>query len=170
MEYIERRILINLNKVFKYYNLNDLEEISKKIEINYSTIRSWNSYHRIPTLKTLDTICDKLFIPTYILFLLDLNQGVISNNINKTINNNTPKKLKYNLRKVYKDKNLNSWSEVEAFFSGLLSVETLKSYHRVNNPIVPPIKTLGKMSSYLGVEPYKLLQNQEGDNYESKNK
>lgn len=170
MEVFERYILINLDKIFKYYSLNNLKEIAVKIDVNYSTIRSWNSYQRMPTLKTLDIICNKLFVPTYILFIPELSREEISNYITENIKNNSPRNLRSNLKKAYKDKGINSWSEVEAFFSGLLSEETLKSYHRLNNPLVPPIKTLGKMSSYLGIEPYKLLQKQEGDNYECKNK
>lgn len=157
-EILQRIVINNLLEVLKYFGLdNDRKEMAKFIDINYATFRTWLSYKRTPSLKTLDKISSNLSIPTYILLLPELSSIDINKYVDKDIKNNSSVLLDKNLIAIYQENGLDSWGAVEIAYKGLLSKETLKSYHRKNNKRTPTIYTLEKMSSYLGTPAYKLI-------------
>lgn len=157
MSFLQKLLIKNLKFIFNYIKITNQKDAAKYIGINYSTFRSWMSYERLPSLVTLDRICDIFKIPTYVLFLPDLSDFNLTK-INVTTNNNSIKNLNKNLKILYKKKGKDNWNDIESIYSGLLSRETLKSYHRGKNYITPPISTLDKMCSYLGIPAYKLLR------------
>lgn len=162
VKFLHRKVINNLRLVLNFYKFDNYKEAADFLDINYSTFRSWFSYKRKPSLHKLDLICDKLKIPTYLLFMMKIDENLIEKNIG-TIINNSRDKFKVNLEKAYYKNNKYSWRERELMFSGLLSFETLKSYQRNNNYIMPTIDTLEEICTYLGEQPYKILG---GDNHE----
>ncbi|NMA07087.1 MAG: helix-turn-helix transcriptional regulator [Ruminococcaceae bacterium] len=158
--YLQKLVITNLKKIIDFYKLNSIAGFAEVIGIKSSTVKSWLSFDRCPKIKTLDNISDKLNIPTYFLFLE--NFLPTDEMIKPGIANDSSRALKNNLKKIYKNLDKNSWNEISSIYSGLLSIDTLKSYQRRDErSIMPPIKTLEKLSSYLGIPASEILK---GDN------
>lgn len=154
--YLQKIVITNLKKIAEYYEINSIEKLAEIVEVKSSTIISWFSYKRGPKIKTLDKISDKLNIQTHILFQDEFQPN--SSMIIPGVKNNSRESLDSNLKKEYGKLSKKSWSEVSSIYSGFLSIDTLKSYHRGENSITPPIKTLEKLSSYLGVPASELIK------------
>jgi transcriptional regulator with XRE-family HTH domain len=163
--FLQKIIINNLKEFLIKIGIPTSKEASEFLNINYSTYRSWMALEREPSLRTLDNICDKLQIPTYVLFMnekcIDYKGYHVAD-----IKNDSRMILVENLKRVYADKGKQSWHEKESLFYGLLSQETLKSYQRNKEYICPTIQTIEGMCSYLGIPAYKLLS---GGSYESEN-
>lgn len=155
-EYLQKLIISNLKKILNHHGFNSVEEFAEEVEINTTTVESWFSFRRCPKIKSLDRISDRLNIPTYILFQEDLQLSDFVNT--QGIKNDSSKALDNNLKKAYRNLNKNSWDEISSIYRGLLSINTLKSYHRENGSIMPPIATLEKLSSYLGIPASELIK------------
>jgi hypothetical protein len=161
--YLQRVVIANLKNIMIFFGLNSIKELAVLAEVERETVESWFSYDRCPKLKTLDKISNRLNFPTYILlqedFLLDQSK------VKQSIFNDSRETLVKNLEKEYIKRNKTSWNDISSIYSGYLSIDTLKSYHRKNNNITPPLKTLEVMSSYLGIPASELIK--EVENAES---
>ena len=154
-EYLQKILIHNIKYILKFKGIKNPKEAALFLNTNYSTLRSWLAYERTPALSTLDNVCNILEVPTYILFVPDLNERELIHVLGTERKNYSITILQKNFAKLYKHK---SWNEVVSQYSGLLSDETLKSYQRINNNIVPPISTLETMCSYLGIPAHELLR------------
>lgn len=161
--YLHNVVITNLRKIMMHFNIESNKQLSEFADVKEKTIESWFSNKRSPKISTLDKIANKLKIPTYILFKEDLEINDI--NIYDSIENNSSDSLEKNLRNVYIRRGKTSWNEISSIYSGLLSIDTLKSYHRKKNRITPPLNTLERLSSYLGIPAGELIK----EDYNEKN-
>lgn len=154
--YLHNVVMTNLKKIMIRFNIESNKQLSELAEVKESTIESWFSNKRSPKISTLDKIANKFKIPTYILFKEDLDINGI--NVNNSLENNSSDSLEKNLRNEYIRLGKTSWNEISSIYSGFLSIDTLKSYHRKKNRITPPLITLERLSSYLGIPASELIK------------
>lgn len=154
--YLHSTVMTNLRKVMSYLKIDSARELSLLVKVKEETIESWFLNNRTPKITTLDKIANKLNVPTYILFQNDLK--IDETIIYDSINNNSSDNLEKNLKNEYLKRSKASWNEISSIYSGFRSIDTLKSYHRKTNKITPPLKTLEKLSSYLGIPASELLK------------
>lgn len=163
--YLHRVVITNIKKVMVYFQIDSTKGLAELVEVKVETIESWFSNKRSPKITTLDKIANKLNIPTYILFQDELT--IDETTIRHSVNNNSRDALEKNLRNEYNRQGKTLWNEISSIYSGFRSIDTLKSYHRKTNKITPPLKTLEKLSSYLGIPASELIKE---NNYEENKK
>lgn len=135
-------------------NINTLKEFSELTGINYNTLKCWMSYGKVPRLSSLDRLCDKLAIRTYMLLHPDPDFSAIDN----LPKNNSREKIRVNLIVFLREKYSTTASDkVLSEFEGVISRDAYISYLRPYNGRCMPLKMLYTLSTYLSIEPYQLL-------------
>ena len=146
----------NLNSFMAYKHLNTIKELSAYLELNPRRIESWLNFNRIPTLKTLDNVANKLKVDTHALIGEDIcfnNKTYINFKINDSAN-----MFYINLRKFLNSYDIKSADEFYDYFEQKISKHTYYSYFKEKNPKIPSLKTLEMLASYFYLKPYQLIE------------
>lgn len=144
----------NINKISKKRKLLTYAEIADHLSITESTLKQWERRARAPTLKNIDSICNKLSIPTYIMLQRDADLDFDYD----FSNNNSRENMIKNLEEIFFKKGRFSWESRAALFSGFVSVNMLKQYFKKKDYRTPPLNRLDEMAEALGIPVYKIIK------------
>ncbi len=146
--------LENLNIIMENNGLTNYQELSNFISINKSTVASWFTGQRTPSIQKLDIIANHLLIPTYL--LIKPNLSLIKSYT--TVENDSHRVLVENLNYIFHKLNKITYREKCSLFYNFISEDQLRNYLRESNWNLPNLNTLDNMASSLGKPNYLLLK------------
>lgn len=149
----------NIDKLAARHNLNTYREIAEFLHVTEDSLKHWKSKTRCPSLKRIDQISDRIGCRSYA--LIQKNGEIFAKM--ELVRNNSREILVKNLKGYFLKKSKFSWNDKTALFYDFVSEDALKSYFRIENYKVPPLKKLDEMAEALGVPTYELIKGEEID-------
>lgn len=146
-----RTIDILLNNLRKYYAIDSLRKLAKKIEISGDILLNWSSGRSSPRLEQLDAIAYRLNIEVSELLVQDIKISITS----PIWRDNVQRNLIENLGRFKQEKDIcKSWFKKN---SCSLSYWSFLFYVNGKNRTVN-LKTLDELAKILDVRTYQLLE------------
>lgn len=151
---IQILIVSNLYSLMRKRKINSLKELSELTDINYNTLKCWVSYAKTPRVSSLDRLCDRLSIRTYMLLHPNPDFSIIED----LPKNNSRERIRINLIVLLREKySTTNSNKILSEFEGVLSRDAYISYLRPYHGRCMPLETLYTLSLFLSIEPYQLL-------------
>lgn len=144
----------NINRIARYNNLSTYRDVADYLRVTEDTLKRWQNKSRMPSLKKIDEIGDRVKCYSYSLLQKD---GELFAEI-EFVKNDSRRLFLSNLREYFMEYGRFSWNDKAALFYGFVSEDSLKSYFREKNYRVPPLKKLDEMAEALGKPTYELIK------------
>ena len=139
------QLLNQLNK-FKTY-----KALALFLNISDDTLKSWFNGHRIPTLRTIDKISDK--IGCYSWEIISTNTP----NSGKIVVNDSHSNFSKNIKMIFIEKQCFLMVKKLNLLNHCITDLMLTSYLRSDNYRMPTLSNLDNIANELGIESYKLI-------------
>lgn len=149
-----RTIDILLKNLRKYYGVDSLRDLAKKIEMSGDVLLNWSSGRSSPKLDQLDKIAYLTNVEVFNLLVLDTEISIISPIWRDNVERNFIENLgRYSQEKVIHK----SWFDENPCG---ISYGAFRYYINGNNKTVN-LNTLDELAKILGIQTYQLLESRE---------
>lgn len=155
-----RTIDILLQNLQKYYNVNSIRKLSKKMEMSGDVLLNWSSGRSSPKLEQLDAIAYRLNVEVSELLVQDVEISITS----PIWRDNVERNFTENLGRFKQEKGIHkSWFDTN---SCGLSYWSFCYYVNGGNKTVN-LKTLDKLANIFDVQTYQLLESRKSNEKEN---
>ncbi len=149
----KKLFMVNLQKICKQRNYNSLSDMALELCIPVGTLKCWLTGNRIPKLKSLDKLANKLGCLSFNLICPNsdfTDMGIYDNDIHKIFS--------INMKIVFINNQAKTYSEKLKLLDYVISYDVLISYLRQNKYRLPTLQTLDKIANALNMHSYDLIR------------
>jgi len=134
------------------YSFQSYKKVAEKLGVSESSIKSWLSGRRTPSIRTLDRIANRIGCSTY-----QLIKSCYPIECGKSIHNVAHIPFRKKLDTIFIERQCFSLTQKLNLLQNRVSDLMLTSYLRTRNNRLPTLRNLEVMAQALGIETYELL-------------